>query len=309
MSPAIRLAVCALAMAVLPTMGRAAADASVAIPIEQALILRVDGQLTIGAQGVPADYQIKTTLPQKLSDSLRHAVLSWRFDPVLVGGNPVVAHTQMRVTLAAQDAGNAYRIAVDNVTFPQTRGETTDTIEDPDNPVTITLSRKNTVDYPRAALEHGINADALVNLRLTPEGRVVQVFVAQIALLNVKGRPEDLRVATELFERQVLADTKVWRFGVVVDQARLAALRSTDPDADAEAFTVQVPIEFRMQDSRIDNPSGWLRAARTPLRHAPWLSPEHASASVGIADLDTGELAPASEGRFRLSTPVIGTVL
>ena len=304
MSRTIPLVACAILAAMLSAPCSAAAETPV--PMEQALILRVDGQLTIDALGVPTEYQIKTTLPQKLGDNLQRAVRTWRFEPVLIGGKPVVAHTQMRVTLAAQGSGDAYRIAVDNVTFPQIQGEATDTADDP---VTIAYARRPTIVYPHAALAAEIDADTLVYLHLSQEGRVKQVFVTQVALLNVRGKPADLRSATDVFERQVLSDVKDWRFRVDVDQVKLAALQSSDPDAVAMAFTLRVPIHFRIEGSRIDDHTGWLQEARTPLRHAPWLPPDHDSVSVGVADVGADELAPASEGRFRLSVPVAGTAL
>jgi hypothetical protein len=308
MHPTSRLISCALLAVAMPALCSAAIDAPALAPMEQALILRVDGQLIIDASGVPTSYQIKTALPQNLRDSLQRHVRSWHFEPVLVGGKPVVAQTQMRVTLAAQGAGNDYRVEVDNVTFPQTSGRTPDASNDPDNPVAISMSRKNTITYPSAALENDINADALVVLRLTPEGRVAQAFVTQVALLNIKGRTEDLQTAAGIFERQVLADVKDWRFRVDVEQAKLAALQSAEPDAIASAFTVQVPIGFRMDGSTLDNRAGWLSEARTPLRRAPWLRAESAGPSIGASDLASGELAPAAS-RFHLAASVAGTTL
>ena len=91
MSPAIRLIVCALLATVTPSLRAASIEATTPASMQQALILRVDGELTIDPQGVPTDYQIKTELPQKLRDSLQQHVHSWRFEPVLVGGKPVLA--------------------------------------------------------------------------------------------------------------------------------------------------------------------------------------------------------------------------
>ena len=124
MSATLRLIACAL-LGATPCV-HASTDASTPAPIEQALLLGVDGKLTIDQQGVPSGYEISTKLPQKLQDSLQQRVRSWRFEPVQVDGKPVIARTAMHVTLAALGTGADYRVGVDSVSFPQTQGQTPD---------------------------------------------------------------------------------------------------------------------------------------------------------------------------------------
>lgn len=306
MRPSSRFMFCSLLAVASPILCAATPDAPAPVSMEQALILHVDGQLTIDSQGVPTEYLIKTKLPQNLSDSLQRVVRSWHFEPVLVGGNPVVAQTQMRVTLSAHGVGADYRVAVDNATFPQTRGQATDAAES-ERPVTISVSKRNTIEYPRAAIEHEIDADLVVYVKLTREGRVEQAFVAQTALLHVSGKPEVLGVATQIFEHQVLADVKNWRFKVVVNDAALTRLQATNPDDAASAFTASVPVEFRIQ-GHVYHDSQWQQVVRTDRRKAPWLPAAHAVETIGAGDLASGELVPAAN-RFRLTAAVAGTVL
>ena len=300
MPPAIGLIVCALLATVTPSLRAATIEATTPVSMQQALILRVDGELSIDPQGVPTDYQIKTELPQKLRDSLQQHVRSWRFEPVLVGGKPVLAQTQMRVTLAAETIGDTYRVSVDNVTFPQTQGQTGDEPEAFKNPTTISEAHELGVSYPPAALEYGLEAEVLVDVKLTPEGRVDQAVVEQTALLNVKGKLRDLNNAVEMFERQVLGSVKSWRFNVAVHV----------PDPTAESLTVRVPVHFSVMGTpgARDARTGWQNEVRTLKRTAPWLLSDPKAQSIGVADLVDGELAPAGV-RFHLAAPVVGSVL
>lgn len=205
----------------------------------------------------------------------------------------------MRVTLAAETIGDTYRVSVDNVTFPQTQGQTPDAPENSENPTSIFIARTMPIHYPRDAVGYGLEADVLVNLKLTTEGRVEQAFVEQSALFNVKGKPGYLKDAVQLFERQVLADIKWWRFKVVMHVS----------DPKPESLTVRVPVHFSVPAiAGTRTNTGWQNEVRTPKRTAPWLPSDPKTQSIGVADLADGELAPAG-GRFHLAAPVAGSVL
>ena len=295
MSPTLRLITCAL-LAGLPSV-HVAADTSTPVPIEQALLLGVDGKLTIDQQGVPSGYEIKTKLPQKLHDSLEQRVRSWRFEPVLIGGKPVIASTAMHVTLAALGTGDDYRVSVDSVSFPQTQGQAPDASGEPLMPTIVKFrGRPDPPDYPRDAFRRGLEADVLVYLRLRSDGHVDQATVAQVALLNAKGKPSDLNGAAKLFEREALSIVPSWRFDVTVNV----------PNPTASDMTIAVPLSFRLGDARPRDV--WQHEARTAKRRAPWLPADPAATAVGVADLANGEYAPAAS-RFRLIAPVTGSAL
>lgn len=301
MSFTIRLIVCVLLATATASLRAAAADMSTPLRMQQALILRVDGDLTFDAQGVPVDYRIKTTLPQKLADSLQRHVRSWRFEPVLVDGKPVTAQTEMRVTLAAQRANDDYRVTVDDVAFPQTHGQAADESYISKDPTTISYGSKRVViPYPMAALAYGLEAKVIVDVKLTPEGRVDQAVAEQTTLFNVRGTPKDLGNVAEIFEHQALTSIKPWRFNVVVHV----------PNPTAENLTVRVPVHFSVVGTpgARDDRTGWQSEVRTPRRRAPWLPTGPTTGSVGVADVADGKLAPADR-RFRLTAQVTGTTL
>ncbi len=91
---------------------------------EAVLTLRVDGQLSIDAQGNVVEYQIRTKLEPQVEKLVRRAVPGWRFKPIHVDGKPVIAQSPMRITLSAVEIEQGYKVMVDNVVFrPYTREE------------------------------------------------------------------------------------------------------------------------------------------------------------------------------------------
>jgi hypothetical protein len=287
---------CVLLMSTAPSLRAATTDALTTAPLQQALVMRVDGELSIDPQGVPIDYAIKTVLPQKLHDSLEQHVHSWRFVPVLIDGKPVLAETEMRVVLAAQGVGDAYRVTVDDVTFPQMQGQATD--GDPKDPTDISYGKKLPINYPLEALQYGLlEASVMLDLKLTSEGQVEQAFVEQTALHNVEGKPRDLENVAQLFERAAVANMKSWRFNVVVNVL----------DPKPENLTVRVPVHFSAPGlaGAPTYRTGWQQEVRTPRRRAPWLPTGPTTGSIGVAD---SKLAPADR-RFRLTAQVTGTTL
>jgi len=295
MSATLRLIACAL-LAGSPCVD-ASTDTSTPAPVEQALLLGVDGKLTIDQQGVPSGYEISTKLPQKLQDSLEQRVRSWRFEPVLVAGKPVIARTAMHVTLAALGTGDDYRVSVDSVSFPQTQGQTPDASDEPPMSTIVKFrGHPEPPDYPRDALHRDLEADVLVYVRVGADGHVDQAMVAQVALLNAKGRLSDLNGAAKLFEREALSIVPSWRFDVTVNV----------PNPTASDLTLAIPLTFRLGSGRPRDV--WQHEARTAKRIAPWLPADPSATTIGVADLANGEYASAAS-RFRLIAPVTGSAL
>ena len=74
------------------------------------MTMRVDGEITLGQNGGVLDYRITTPIKPEMQKLLDKAVRNWTFQPVIAKNN-------MRITLAAREAGRGYAVSVDNVTF------------------------------------------------------------------------------------------------------------------------------------------------------------------------------------------------
>ncbi|MBK7206136.1 MAG: hypothetical protein IPH90_09055 [Thermomonas sp.] len=202
----------------------AAASASAQAPVgpgkgESVLTMRVDGELSIDPEGRVMDYRITTKLDPQVEKLVRRAVPAWRFKPILVDGKAAIATSPMRITLAAEEMAQGYRVTVDNVVF---RPNTTQQYEAeqaskkahprmsvageaPAPLVWITSKRLQPPKYPSELQRVGVEGMVLLNLRLNPDGTVAEVFAAQSSLLNVKGGSSLLDRARTMLERNASA--------------------------------------------------------------------------------------------------------
>jgi hypothetical protein len=275
--------------------------------MEEAILLRVDGDLTIDSQGLPVDYTIRTALPPILSEALQRNVRSWRFKPASSNVGPSIVHERVRITLATEKNDGKHPIRIDNVSFFLADTPDQNTSSNLHDPVSMSYGRGNHVQYPHAGLSRQVNVDALVYAHVTPEGRVDQAMVAQIALLNLTGRQKDLHDFAKAFEDQLISDVKIFRFNVTIDQNKLEALKASDPNGVGIAFTARIPVEFVMLGSRSESGAAWQQEVRTPLRSPPWLRPDTDCGWPGVADLAAGENLTLQSDCARLTTPVVGT--
>lgn len=283
---------------------------------ESVLTLRVDGELTIGPEGGVDDYRIRTKLDPQVEALVKRAVPTWRFKPILVDGKPAIATSPMRITLAAEEVAQGYRVTVDNVVFqPNTREQYEAELasqkahprmsvagEAPEPQVWISSKSLKPPGYPYGLMRSGVEGIVLLNLRLNPDGTVAEVFAAQSSLLNVKGREALLDRARAMLERNAGDVAKRWTFQVEAEN--LAGL-------SAEDLTVRVPVSYTLGKSgeAADGLAGkWRHEFRGPNLTAPWLAADQA-AKVGVSDLAGNEML-AGVSPFELSDKsVIGKAL
>ena len=256
----------------------------------------VDGRITIDQHGALVDYRPETSLPASLESVLDQHIRSWKFEPVFVNGKPVVADTRMRVTLAAREDGDNYRVKVDNVTFPRDKGSAVK----PDSAEAVTISGKrlHPPSYPEGLLRAGVNGVVLLYIRVAADGSVAEVMPVQTSLLNVKGRERVLAKAVSMFEQSAARTAKSWRFNVQMHTGQ-----STPAD-----MTVSVPVTYRMDGSREARPGQWRTEVRGPRREASWLKDGPASQQIGVSDIMHGEIVPIASV-FKLRTDVSGAAL
>ena len=294
---------------------------------ESVLTLRVDGDLTIDAEGRVVGYRIRTKLEPQIEKLVAKAVPRWRFQPILLGGKPVSATSPMRITLAATEANGGYEVRVDNVVFrPNTKedyeaelaaqreaaarglsieasGKKAEDSGEPRQQVFITANKLTPPGYPAGLNKAGVEGVVLLNLRLNPDGTVADVFASQSSLLNVKGRPELLDRARTMLEKNAATTARKWRFNVEAKEPSTLT---------ADALTVRVPVEYSLSAPGAKDASlagKWRHEYRGPNFPVPWLLGVEGEQPVGVSDLDSGEVL-AGTSSFRLADKdVIGTAL
>ena len=283
---------------------------------ESVLTLRVDGELSIDAEGRVLDYRIDTRLDPQVESMVRRAVPSWRFKPILSDGQPVIAKSPMRITLAAVEHEQGYQVKVDNVVFrPNTQAEheaeeaalkahprMSVEGETPGPRVWITSRSLRPPKYPPDMQQAGVEGIVLLNVRVNPDGTVAEVFAGQSSLLNVKGNAGVLDRARVILERNASAAAKRWTFDVAAEDSR---------PLSAGAMTVRVPVEYMLASpGAAPEPIAgkWRHEFRGPNLQAPWLRGENAP-KIGVSDLNGSEILAGVSPFGLRDESVIGATL
>ena len=279
-----------LSLALCAPLAAVAADG---VASERLITMRLEGRLTVDAEGRVRDYHIRSKMPAPVKALLDKAIPNWRFEPVLVEGKPVVAESPMRLLVAGVEEGDKVRLRIDNVLFrANTREEfAAQRAEWAAHDVHIVPAKLPPPSYPQKLEDAGAEGIVLLALRLTADGRVAESWVMQSSLLNATGRSVDLERNRARFERSALAAAEAWRFEVKAKDG--AALT-------AKAMTLAVPVEFTFRNVKEGSSFAgtWRREFRGPNRPVPWLAGDDGE-TIGASDLGNGEMLTGTP-RLRL---------
>lgn len=264
-----------------------------AATLESVMIMHVDGLIDIDPQGQVAQFQIDTPLSEKLHELLDRTVRTWRFEPVVVDGAPRLAHSRIRIVLAASKLGDGLQIKFDNVLFPRAQAERIDNAS-----ASVTFGRLNPPEYPSDLLRAGVSGAVLLGIRIGADGGVAQVTPIQTTLFDVKGSPAALSEAIQRLEQSAVHATKRWHFNVVAKSEQLTA----------QDMTVAVPISYSIGQGKRFQAGTWRSEVRIPQRPLEWLQDSTGTQKIGVSDVADGEVMPASS-TVKLATNVVGSVL
>lgn len=238
--------------------------------------IQLTGDIEVAPDGSVHAYTLDEGLKPVVEKLVSANIESWKFQPILVDGRPVIARTRLRMMLKAVPAAEGYALEVGNVWF----GE-------PTRKSQLTPPR-----YPKAAAREGIGARVVLVLRLDAQGEVADLHVEQTSLSKEVGGKTGDRWR-RMFEKATVASASEWKFDVseIID------------GAPAESSSVRVPVDFMMGDKRVV----WQGIVPGPVVPAPWVD-QQPSLATSPDDLGAGDMQPL-DSRFRLQTQVVGMVL
>lgn len=266
------------------------------------MTMRVDGEITIAQDGGVLDYRITTPIKPEMQQLLNKAVRKWTFHPVLVDGKSVIAKNNMRITLAAREAGSGYAVSVDNVTFRRMSSESKAGQDKPSvekEAAIITAKSMKPGGYPTGLMWAGVEGAVLLDIRVSPQGNVDDIVAVQSSLYNVRGRPDVLEDARKLLEDSAIAAAKRWKFNVTL----------TKPDVTAADMTVSVPYRYVTRGStRREDAGQWRVELRSEKAIVPWLLDTRTAQDIGVSDLDSDDVMPLASA-LQAPDGVIGKTL
>lgn len=255
--------------------------------------MRVDGELVFDPEGKVIEQKVLTP---KLSAELEQLAIkgmrAMRFMPVAVDGRPVNARTFTRMTFVARTlADGKYSVGMESAHFFKNPldakgGSKKEPDEDElanDDPKGWSLAKHMGgygIRYPVGLMRAGVSGAVVLRVLLRENGTVEDVFVAQSALFNVRGKDAILEKARAAFERETLKAARRWRF----NPPDLLGLPN-----DVAWRTGDVPVFFSMDSFDQNKPGQWRQEARGPRRVALWEARRDASLVVGVSDLDGDE--------------------
>ena len=253
----------------------AAVPAFAATPDVQIYTARVEGSLTIGADGRVLDVELtsKASLGTGVLEGYKQRVRAWRFEPIIEGGRPVNAKGLMQLSLvAAREKGN------DTATFG-IRG--VQFLDPPDASGAQQWPRLAQPTYPTNALRANVGAELMLLLKLDAQGRVMSVATERMSLLGVATRQSHQRNLATQFSRSAERVAAGW----------------TIP-GQPEGQVVRVPVRYHTDSWA----GGWAPTTMQVLELPEWAVLELATAQA--TELGAGGTATAAE--FKLLTPIDG---
>lgn len=262
--------------------------------LERVIIMHVEGNLIIDADGSVPELKLQTTVTPQLASSLDRTIRSWRFKPVQVAGVARRVSTNMRLVLVGTPAGEGYQVRVDSVVFPD-RNDPAVARADGD-PLTISGKSLKRPGYPPELQMRGVMGTVVLAIRVTADGKVAELAPVQGLLYNVATLGNTPRRDLALLEKTATNAAREWTFNV--------------PEADSrspETMTVLVPVQFNLGFD-LEKPGQWLSVLRPPARAVSWQSRAAGGGVVGLASASGSSVSPLAGG-LQLQQDVAGMSL
>jgi hypothetical protein len=201
----------------------------------------VTGGIEVDAQGKVTGFSLdeKEKLPAGVAEMLGKAVPTWRFEPVLVAGQPAGVTTDMSVRLVAKklEDGN-YTIAIRSAGFGDRAGRhARKTVLKPEpKGGKEECPSMRPPNYPEVAVRSGVASNVYLLLKTGRDGRVIDVIAEQVNL-KVVSDERSMERWRRIFTDVSLAQARKWCFQPFNKDA-------TEDGADFRVM--RVPVTFHL---------------------------------------------------------------
>jgi hypothetical protein len=188
---------------------------------ESSLIVR--GHVLVEEDGSVSGWEIEQPdkLPPFVVQLVQQSIPTWRFEPVLIDGQPRSGKASMRLRLVANPLGDGnHRVTLEQGYFGKEafthnlwdrgrlRAEEREALEDASHPGT---ARQAKIEYPAEAAAMGAQGTVYVLVRFGRDGRAQDVVAEQVNLWNwgTEGQMERVR---ELLAKSAIRGVRRWSF-------------------------------------------------------------------------------------------------
>lgn len=226
--------------------------------------LRVTGSITIATDGSVEAVELDAPgkLPKGIAAFVGSSVAAWRFEPVLVDGQPRRAQTRMSALLVGKAIGEGQmQISIRGADFGDDQA-----VPETERVVGRQLKPPG---YPMAAADGGVQGTAYLLVKVERDGTVGDVSTEQVNLRVVTTEAQ-MTQHRERFARAAMAAARKWTF----------APPTAGKQAAQPYWVVRVPVAFTFGGEPRDGrwevyvPGPRARPAWAPDEDAPGFSPD-----------------------------------
>ena len=261
----------------------------------------VTGDITVNPDGSVHGYSLdqQDKVPADVAKLIGETVPNWKFRPILVDGNAVLAKAGMSLRVVARLNGSGQLEArVEDAEFG------TESL-DADSPACAAgrcLSVRETVNprFPRSVMVNGVDATVYVVMKIDKDGHVAAAAVRQVDLRKVADAAQMERWRHDIGDATLHAMRR-WTFNVP----------TTGDLAGKAPWVSTIPMDLVVSTSGWPKPppgyGQWVTYIPGPTLPLPW---DHAEGAAGVASSGTGD-GVAGDGapfvhdtRFVLMTPL-----
>jgi len=249
----------------------------VALPEQAELSMLVTGTLELEPDGSVSRWELDQPdrLPKVVVELVAKAAPGWKFEPVLVEGEPVRTRVRTSLRVVASRAGDdTYRVSLRSAHF----GEAAMTAEERQalgRPADVRAIDMGPPTYPADALRAGAQGTVYVVLKIDRDGSVEDVVVEQVNLRTV-GNERQMRWMRDVFAKATLQAVRKWSFLVPTE----------GEDAGRDYWSLRIPVSYAVsRDGEVPEKvyGQWDAYIPGPRQRAPWASDEDASPDAMVA--------------------------
>lgn len=205
---------------------------------------------------------------QPIADMVQKTAMQWRFHPVLVDGQPVLAKSSMhaRVVVKKTDDGN-YTVRVKGASFGDYDANATDELRDDPH-------LRKAPKYPQLAVRYRVQGTVYLSLHVDRSGHVTEAVARQVNLENI-GDNHTLEQYRKLLAKASIDAAREWTFRIP----------TTGPLAAHDSWTANVPINYTLNEFGVTPGNHvWETYLPGPYTPAPWVDQPDTNAVDAIAD-------------------------
>ncbi|MFO1507621.1 MAG: hypothetical protein U1F23_11235 [Lysobacterales bacterium] len=259
----------------------------------------VTGTIEVNPDGSVHGYSLdqQDKVPADVAKLIGETVPNWRFRPILVDGNAVLAKAGMSLRIVAeQESLGQFVATVDSVAFGSKASTGSGTCA-PGVCVSY-REREELPQYPVRLVQSGVTGTAYISIKIDSQGRVAQAGVRQVNLRAVAD-PSVLESWRRRMGQAALDAVRTWTFNVP----------TVGDDAGKPYWAAIVPVDFHIKGRE---PSGrveygqWDSYVPGPVTVMPWVKPNaEGGATDGVSSaIPAGDELFVQDERFVLLTPL-----